>query len=422
MKKISTLMLSLAVAGSAMATVPSVKFEKAAPSFELSNVQISKVEANKTFGTDAAAMKKAPAKAPVSFADVAGQYIFSGEMDLDTGVLPISFDFEITAPDANGNVVIKNFFGGVFSDDPVNDLNAELYVETLSDGEQMTFLKLGIGQDLLSVQGEVCQIYLYGSYSGDGKNWVYTQDPIEFACQDGYIMGAYKSMALYIGYIDGDGLRGLRPIWGSGYYKDNQGNEVRNAVEGLKINTVMSADEYESNGVDTKPATYSVNTLYYEDHEAIIMTGVGGFMEEMVWYIDQENMTAQAVDQMMGYASDESGNEYEIWAYSRESSTEQNLIVEGMLSTDPATGNTIMTLPSQMVFGCEVGWLAKFDNTEFKYNFNFLKNAGIDNVSVDNNDNKPVEFFNLQGVKVNNPANGIYIRKQGTSVTKVLVK
>lgn len=37
--------------------------------------------------------------------------------------------------------------------------------------------------------------------------------------------------------------------------------------------------------------------------------------------------------------------------------------------------------------------------------------------------NEPVEYFNLQGVRVSNPAaGGIYIRRQGNSVTKVLVK
>ncbi len=37
-------------------------------------------------------------------------------------------------------------------------------------------------------------------------------------------------------------------------------------------------------------------------------------------------------------------------------------------------------------------------------------------------ENAPVEYFNLQGVRVANPENGLYIRRQGNSVTKVLVK
>ena len=47
--------------------------------------------------------------------------------------------------------------------------------------------------------------------------------------------------------------------------------------------------------------------------------------------------------------------------------------------------------------------------------------AGIDGVSADGSD-APAEYFNLQGVRVENPAPGIYIRRQGASVSKVVVK
>ena len=36
--------------------------------------------------------------------------------------------------------------------------------------------------------------------------------------------------------------------------------------------------------------------------------------------------------------------------------------------------------------------------------------------------NAPVEYYNLQGVRVAEPANGLYIRRQGNKATKVLVK
>jgi hypothetical protein len=36
--------------------------------------------------------------------------------------------------------------------------------------------------------------------------------------------------------------------------------------------------------------------------------------------------------------------------------------------------------------------------------------------------NAPVEYFNLQGVRVANPTAGIYVKRQGNTATKVLVK
>ena len=46
--------------------------------------------------------------------------------------------------------------------------------------------------------------------------------------------------------------------------------------------------------------------------------------------------------------------------------------------------------------------------------------SGIADITVD--ENAPVEFYNLQGVRVANPENGLYIRRQGNKATKVFVK
>lgn len=48
--------------------------------------------------------------------------------------------------------------------------------------------------------------------------------------------------------------------------------------------------------------------------------------------------------------------------------------------------------------------------------------TGIDGINLDEHDaDAPVEFYNLQGQRVVNPSNGIYIRRQGSNVTKVLI-
>ena len=45
--------------------------------------------------------------------------------------------------------------------------------------------------------------------------------------------------------------------------------------------------------------------------------------------------------------------------------------------------------------------------------------SGVDNIAADN---APAEYFNLQGVRVANPENGLYIVRQGGKVSKQLVK
>ena len=58
------------------------------------------------------------------------------------------------------------------------------------------------------------------------------------------------------------------------------------------------------------------------------------------------------------------------------------------------------------------------------YIYTKLLNAvsGIEDVVVDSDNNAPVEYYNLQGIKVENPESGVYIRVQGNTVNKVLIK
>ena len=46
--------------------------------------------------------------------------------------------------------------------------------------------------------------------------------------------------------------------------------------------------------------------------------------------------------------------------------------------------------------------------------------AGVDDIVVD--ENAPAEYFNLQGVRVANPENGLYIVRQGNKVTKQIIR
>lgn len=71
-----------------------------------------------------------------------------------------------------------------------------------------------------------------------------------------------------------------------------------------------------------------------------------------------------------------------------------------------------------------------FDNLEFnKWDATATRTARIDDITIPTsgveetiiNENAPVEYFNLQGVKVVNPSNGIFIKRQGGKATKVVL-
>lgn len=49
---------------------------------------------------------------------------------------------------------------------------------------------------------------------------------------------------------------------------------------------------------------------------------------------------------------------------------------------------------------------------------NITPPSALGSITVD--ENAPVEYFNLQGIRIDNPENGLYIRRQGNTVTKVV--
>jgi hypothetical protein len=73
-------------------------------------------------------------------------------------------------------------------------------------------------------------------------------------------------------------------------------------------------------------------------------------------------------------------------------------------------------------FGDELysGWWSRAEVGYYTGNLSKISTTSVGNIAVD--ENAPVEYFNLQGVRVANPSNGIYIQRQGSKAKKVLVK
>lgn len=83
--------------------------------------------------------------------------------------------------------------------------------------------------------------------------------------------------------------------------------------------------------------------------------------------------------------------------------------------TNVSTGKYIQYSANYTSYGCyadEQGSLPAL--------YELAGSSAITDITVD--ENAPVEYFNLQGIRVDNPENGLYIRRQGNNVSKVLVK
>ena len=90
----------------------------------------------------------------------------------------------------------------------------------------------------------------------------------------------------------------------------------------------------------------------------------------------------------------------------------------GVVEYDGTYGYPLLYTESQMDFydqDKQVPFLLK----EFS---DYVNVAGVENVAVGNDETKPVEYYNIQGVRVQNPTSGLYIVRQGSKVSKVVIR
>ncbi len=91
-----------------------------------------------------------------------------------------------------------------------------------------------------------------------------------------------------------------------------------------------------------------------------------------------------------------------------------SIATEGNVSTVTFPRMTLMMRPANTMSPMFAGY-----NDAFKVVITKTSD-GVSDIAAD--DNAPVEYYNLQGVRVENPAAGLYIRRQGSKVSKVIVK
>lgn len=90
----------------------------------------------------------------------------------------------------------------------------------------------------------------------------------------------------------------------------------------------------------------------------------------------------------------------------------------------PLTGQIHMMLPNDDVnakIKSTVNCFVKLNDTTVEFSIVFdNRGAGVASTIAD--ENAPAEYYTIDGVRVANPANGLYIVKQGSKVRKVMMK
>ena len=160
-----------------------------------------------------------------------------------------------------------------------------------------------------------------------------------------------------------------------------------------------------------------------------------GFGYPVTFTLNKEASTAVADKQVVTKRRDGSGTYYDFMFYD---------VIFNEDSTDVAIGEPVVTFDiiPQEAEGATMTYIYKdysFVGTPYNgqmaalldggliYGFQVLyvgdifDPSGIHDVQLDKNNNGPVEYYNLQGIRVNEPTKGgIYIRRQGNVSTKIM--
>lgn len=426
MKKFYSTVLACALAFTAFAQAPvSTKVEKVFTNEITSGIEVKKADLSKTLSTPSKLPFKAPYDLTVDHALVAGKSFFHGNLTNKTNNEDYGYitNIEITAPDAEGNVLIKNLLSDFF-DIPTNDLQATIYNEVVgasetSEGVEATFLEIGLNQDLFTYDGNTMKVYFYFKYS-DGRYYIDDTANLTFLVySDGSLGSAYQDeidMGIFVGFETASGFSGYTPWKGVLIVKPNA---TMTAERVLDIN--------EDNQAQVESVTYDVYAEYNDEYKAVVLLNFLESYEFVPFFVDAEAGDALAIDAVAGAVSlsqpvgEFPAGVYNYYFYNGE--TEEHIIAEATYTTDETTGNAVLASP-EMLLMSDLGWVEYFLDIELKLPFNVNGEvSGIKEViATEDNSNAPVEYYNLQGIRVENPAAGIYVRRQGSNVTKVLVK
>lgn len=406
MKKIFTLALAAAAVVGASASPLSFK---SAPQIKLTESKNQLTAASmKTMSVASRADETTPEL-------TGGEYVAQFAMDFQDGFGSANPRTAKITRDGEGYVLDLGL-NGLFTDLTVNDVKVEKVALEGNDGTTTYFWGIPNGQvvmnDVELNDGSKVDVYIggYAIYDMNQSTGAY-----EYKGNSSGITPMFECAA------NGDFLKLIQfnwkgttaPVSGIWFAADIQGKtydiglDVMDPVyyqNNASYSTTMKSDEGDedvSGECYVLPVTYQQGSGY----ETYGVVDCGG---AIISIVDGKDATCYP-NVALYYAG--SGI---YWGDAQNSS--DNFAAAGSFAENGDTKTiTYPDLSWLLVNGQELGY---FENTTIT----FGGTGAINEVAVDNN-NAPVEYFNLQGVRVNEPVAGqIVIRRQGNEVSKLLVK
>lgn len=310
--------------------------------------------------------------------------------------------------------ILKNFLASSLGVQ-TNDINATLSLE--QDGtDQYIQLNIPAGQTLCTVQNAQYKLYAgYATASGAGYD---DEGDINFILYNvgflpGYSFG--KDIPGGLAFLTDQGSGGA---FGETILYAANGEFKTTVTADGETGTEVNADVL---GLKTSKRGKTLLTIYG------ITDGTNEF-GPLALNCEVETGVMTATNQLAGrFYTDNSYTEtFDVYYFNGDDESVMSVAANGRLQD----GKTYVTFGEDLMLwadlGNEAGWMRLFVEPVINFNkdLEVCTNTAIENVAVDAVDvNAPVEFFNIQGQRIDNPANGqLVIRRQGSKVEKLIVR
>ena len=400
----------------------------AAPgSFKMDNMKLTRAEASVSEAglvsvapsfKPASLIKKAPFKAESQYpSDISGVYDFfflwttnSGRNLLNMPVTLIADDNDPTKYEMVG--FMENFFPEG-SSETAEAAVLKPYIGTYNPADGSLTFDANYSLFDFNNGGTVIDVHAIGC-SVDDEGYLVVDDTLPVVFQMTEMGFAAETIAIYFGEKQPNGK-----YMGFGYAQLPEMNV---------INGVMT---YTSTGVDQTGAMVeqeSGNYIFsYPSENSIFVYNFGdyGFTNAVEFVVAADGKTATATNQVvMHYTNTSQGMDTDVYLCLSDENGDPlgstNTITAEVGSDEYGT---TLSLPMwTLVTEDDIALTYATKNTVISLMYDIDDaNSAIDNIVADDA-NAPVEYFNLQGVKVQNPENGLYIKRQGKTVEKVVIR
>ncbi len=442
MKKLYTLLLAAAVALSATAATPFQSRKESKMVATNAEVREAKAPRLRTLdlnklGLSADDFAKPSSRAdemPV-FDDYFMQLSYTDTVGTGMLALPCHIYEDSSAPSGSGTYLIDNFFmnGSKQVWATIENVTYNLGTEDNPKPFECTVLRIA-GEGLTTVKeenGVKYGLWLAGYKEDpeDGQTYLY-----RYGGDIDFVMLKDGSFVL-LGTFFGDDRMGLamrpdKPVNGRQALYDLTFGHVINACNGAYYDKTYSEDAAGNGSYD------DFSTLVYaefnQDMNILLITNFAGYGSAVPFLVDTANNEASAavLDNIVAPYMDEETGDVKTVEFSYYLTNDLQRVTPVIAKLSNSNGKSTVTITDETYIVRPVveelnftkpAIVGIFKNSVTVLDFEIPGMTGISNVTVAD-ENAPVEYYNLQGVRVENPANGLYIKRQGKTATKVFVK